>query len=160
VEVALDDDAKAKGRGKLAQASDEADRVLEEARAEAEKIVRSARDEGIAAGARLGSATRAAARRDAREIVLGARDEAYRLLRRRVLDELARRKDTDEASSLNSRLERSAIGLLGRGTTLSRDPLGVGLVADSGARRVDSSAEQLVDACLTELGLVVERLWS
>jgi vacuolar-type H+-ATPase subunit E/Vma4 len=160
VEVALDDDAKANGAGKLARSSAEADRVIEQARADAEQIVRSARNEGTTAGSRLASSTRAAARRDAREIVLGARDDAYRLLRRRVLEELALRSGSEEASKLNSDLERGAVALLGTGATLRRDPLGVGLAAAPHPRRVDTSAERLVDSCLTELGAALERLWS
>ena len=160
VAAALDEDARASGAGRLDKASQEATRLLETTREEAERIVQEARDEGTAIGARLVAATRAAARRDAREIVLRARDDAYRALRRRVLEELARRSDTDEVARLNLSLDRRAMRLLGSGATLRRDPLGVGLVAAAGAHRIDSSAESLVDACLDGLGQELERLWS
>jgi vacuolar-type H+-ATPase subunit H len=160
VEVALDDDAEAAGAALLARGSNEAARMLEAARAEAARIVEEGRAEGAEVGARLVSATRAAARRAAREIVLSARDDAYELVRRRVLDELVRRKASDEVHELNRRLEGRAIGLLGPGTTIRRDPLGVGLVADAGRRRVDLSAARLVDSSLAALGQALERLWS
>jgi vacuolar-type H+-ATPase subunit H len=160
VEVALDDDAEAAGAALLAQGSNEVARMLEAARAEAARIVEEGRAEGADVGARLVSATRAGARRAAREIVLSARDDAYELVRRHVLDELAMRKGTDEVTELNRRLEGRAIELLSPGATIRRDSLGVGLVADTGRRRVDLSAERLVDDSLASLGQALERLWS
>jgi len=160
VEAALDEDAKAVGSARQAQASAEAARILAAARLESDRIVAGARDEGTVVGAKLVWATRAGARREAREIVFAARDDAYELLRRRVLEELVRRKDTTEASELNDRIERRAIGLLGPGTTIRRDPLGIGLIAEAPARRIDLSPTRLVDACLAELGREVEALWS
>jgi len=160
VEVALADDANASGSAVLAEASHEAARILEAAQAQAERTVDEAREEGAAVGARLVSATRAGARREAREIILGAWDDAYQLLRRSVLEELARRKDSQEVRDLNSRLAHEAIELLGSRATLVWDPIGVGLFADAGTRRIDSSAERLVDDCLAELGQAMERLWS
>ena len=160
VEVALDEAAKATGAARLAQASDDATGVLEAAHAEAGRLLHEARDEGAVVGARLVSAARAGARRAAREIVLRARSDAYHLLRERVLEELARRKDTEQVSALNSHLERRAIELLGAGTIIQRDPLGIGLIGDADTRRMDASADRLVDACLAELGQTLERLWS
>ncbi len=160
VELALDHDATVRGEGLLARAADEAALALAAARTDAERIVREAKDEGAAIGARLESAARAAARRDAREIVLGAREDAYQLLRQQVIEELSHRKDSSEVRRLNSRLQTRSYDVLGSGASVVWDPVGVGLTAVSGARRLDSSAARLVDACLAELGQAVERLWS
>jgi len=160
VELALDQDATVRGEGRLVRASEEAAQALAVAQADAERIVQEARDEGEAIGARLESTARAAARRDAREIVLKARDDAYQLLRQQVIEELSRRRDSHEARLLNGRLESRALEVLGGDANLSWDPVGVGLTANASARRIDSSAVRLVDACLAELGQAVERLWS
>jgi len=160
VELALDHDATASGADRLARASDEAALVLAAARSRAARIVQQAREEGAAIGARLESAARAAARRDAREVVLRARDDAYQLLRQQVTEELAPRKDSNEARLLNRRLQRRAVEVLGPDAKLSWDPVGVGLTAEAGSRRVDSSAVRLVNVSLAELGREVERLWS
>ncbi len=160
VELALDQDATVRGQARLARASDDAARAIAEARTNAARIVQEARDEGAAIGDRLETAARAAARRDAREIVLRAQDDAYQLLRHQVVEELARRKDSHEASTLNDRLGSQAIEILGAGAALSWDRVGIGLTAVAGGRRIDSSAARLVDAALAELGQAAERLWS
>ena len=160
IALALDDDAKSSGGAALEKAAEEARLVVGEAQSEAARVVREAREEGEAAGALLVFAARAAARRDAREIVLAAREDAYGHLRRAVLEELERRNGTDEMDRLNASLEHSARELLGSAATVRRDGAGLGLVAESGNRRVEVSAERLVDTCLTELGEALERLWS
>jgi hypothetical protein len=81
-------------------------------------------------------------------------------LRQSLVDELVRRNDTDEVRSLNARLELKAIELLGEKATVRRDRLGIGVIADAGTRRVDSSADELVDTALATLGQSLERLWS
>lgn len=157
---ALEQDAKQVGAARLAQGSTDASELLETATAQAERIVDQARSEGAAVGARLASATRADARREAREIVLGARADAYKLLRQSLIDELVRRNDSDEVRRLNTRLELIANELLAGKTTVRRDRLGIGIIADAGSRRVDSSADELVDSALATLGQALERLWS
>ena len=162
VEAALGDDAEAAGSALLAQQLEEAARVLEAARTEAERIVEEGRAEGADVGARLVSAARATCSPCCQG------DRACRSGRRlrarcaeRVLDELASRQGTDEVNRLNRRLER-------RATRAARpevdDPSATVSVSGSSPRRanrrVELSADRLVDDCLAELGEALERLWS
>jgi len=139
----------------------QAEDVLAQARAEAEGILAQARADGEAAAARVAASTLAATRREARETVLAARRRAYEAVRRTTLAELVRRRESPAASALIARLTTMARTRLGADATVEAlvgDQLGV--VAFAGNRRIELTADALVDRELAAFAARLEGLWA
>lgn len=154
----------------LAEAREEAGRIVAAARAEAEAIteqarqagegtVLAARSEGAAAGAALAAAERGRGRARARAIVLAARREAQLRLREEIAAALARLPDEPGYAGLLSRLSALAADAAGPGASVARSPAG-GVVARSGQVVVDCSLPRLADLAIEALGGRVRELWT
>jgi vacuolar-type H+-ATPase subunit E/Vma4 len=132
---------------------------LADAYRQAEELVRRAREEAGAQAAVAVARRRVRAEREHRSLVLQAERDVYETFRRRALEEVQARRDTDAYRSLRERLTALAREQLGEGCTIEEDPAGGGLVATAGSRRVDYTLPALVDRVIASLGTRVEELW-
>jgi vacuolar-type H+-ATPase subunit H len=141
--------------GRRAEAEEAGRRVEEEAATRATRILEEARRRGAADGADRVRSERAAARREAREVVQRARQSAYHGLREAAVDAVAEVLAHDPA---RARLRALVLAELGDDARLTQAP-GGGVVGETpDGRRVDASAERLVDLALDRLDL--EGLWT
>jgi len=133
--------------------------VLEAATREGDRILDQARAEGIEAARRSSTTMLVDAQREARRLVLDVRRRAYDAVRSEALAELARRRQSPEATALRSRLAAGALARLGGDATVTTSDDDCGIVAVLGARRLDLRAPVLVDRALRSLGPTVARSW-
>jgi vacuolar-type H+-ATPase subunit E/Vma4 len=144
----------------VADADDEAAKVLAEARAEADQRIAEAGAAGRADADALASAELARARRTARGIVHEAQREAYDELRRRVAAALVR-----EVSSPRLRAALIARGAAALDGPSATDPVrvvdlpGGGVAVERGSRRVDCGVEALADHAVSVLAGQLPGLW-
>jgi hypothetical protein len=157
---ALLEDARAKAAAELAEAAGRATRQREAAESEGAAVVERARAEGAAAADAENAAQQALARRQARALVLAARNDVYEELRRRARTAAHDLRGTPDYRALQERLAATARSQLGADARLELDPPGGGVVATSGTRRVDYSLDALVERCIELLGSRAERLWA
>jgi len=147
--------------GAIADAAEEdARRMLAAAQADADRLIDQARRQGEEAGARTAAGELAAARSAARSLVLGARRRAFEELRRRVLDELARRGDTPEVRALSDRMTAVALARGGEPAVVRPGSHGLDIVAGAGRRRAVVTPGALVDRQLAALATEVGGLWA
>jgi vacuolar-type H+-ATPase subunit E/Vma4 len=144
----------------LAEAHRSAAAILEEAHERARQITDSATAEGDAVARRQGARRLVEAKRRARRQVLGAQRRAYDLLVDSTLRALRESAGGDERAALQARLVQIAQDTLGRDVAVERDPDGPGgIIARSGARRVDLRLEEIVQRCVERMGKEVAALW-
>jgi hypothetical protein len=135
-----------------------AEALLRDARAEVDGWVADARRRGAEDAALAVAATRAAADREAREVVLAARRAAYGELLRRVRDAARDAGGDPDRRDRRDRLVRLARAELGPEADVRVSPDGI--VAEAGGRRVEWSFDELAARAVGELGTEVERLWA
>jgi vacuolar-type H+-ATPase subunit E/Vma4 len=154
----------------LADARQEADRVLRAAREQAAAQLDQARAEAVATVERGRQAGHdlavesvahelARARREARGVVLAAQEEIRQRVRQAVRDAAAEWSAGPEAGRLREALLARVRDALGPDAEV-RPAVDGGFVGSAGSRRVDGSLTRLVDAVLDERAREVSRLWS
>jgi vacuolar-type H+-ATPase subunit E/Vma4 len=157
---ALIAEAEQRAREAAAAADDHVRDVLDSATREAERILDEARAEGDAAARRTSTTMLVEAQQEARRLILDAHRRAYDAVRTESLAELARRRQTSEAAELRSRLAAIARERLGQDATVTTDDDDCGIVAVLGDRRIDLRAPVLVDRALRLLGPRITGLWA
>ena len=154
----------------LGRAAADADRQIADARQEAQRILSGARDQaarltetaaaaGQAAAAVVASQRRTALERALRGEVLAAQRDIYQQWRRRGAEAVLRLHDDPDYPRWAAALRAAAAKTLGADAAISEQPEG-GVVAETGDRRADLSlagiAERALDATVPQLG----ELWS
>ena len=134
---------------RLQQAAAEDTVTVAEAEHDAALIVDQARQEGIAEAAALVAASRARSRRQAREITLRARDEAWEELRQRCMAAVAVLSTEPAYRELHSRLVDYVRAQLGTEAMISDAPTG-GVIGTVPGLRLDCSFTTLVEQGLAE----------
>jgi vacuolar-type H+-ATPase subunit E/Vma4 len=158
---ALSEDARQRIATVSAAAERDAAAELDRARNEAAAILEKAGADGERAAAQRAAAEVAAAHRDAHRSVLAARREAYLGVRRRALEVLTRRGETEEGQRLGAVLEQLACARVGPSPTVRRSGPGSLIVAaSSGRRRAVIGPDELVDRALRALDNEVATLWT
>ena len=134
---------------RLQQAAAEDAATVAQAEHEAALIVDQARQEGIAEAAALVAAQRARSRRQAREVVLRARAEAWAELRQRSMAAVTVLSTEPAYRELHSRLVDYVRAELGTEAVISDAPTG-GVIGTVPGRRLDCSFATLVEQGLAE----------
>ena len=143
-------DAAAATRAELARVHVEAERILDDARADA-----------AAAAAATAASQLTMARREARETVLAARRRAYETLREVAVATLVQRSATPEGRQLAARLQTLVCERVGTSASVhAGGPGNLGVVAESGNRRAEVGPAGLVDQAVESLGTEIEALWA
>jgi len=151
--------AEAEVRRILAEARAQADSILRQARYSAAEAVDRARARGEADAARAAAAERSRGRDQARSIVLGVRREAYQDMSARVLAAADELRTEPGYQRLLGRLVTMATRAAGPGATATVRPDG-GVVARSGGVVVDCTLPRLAGLAVDELGDQVRELWT
>jgi vacuolar-type H+-ATPase subunit E/Vma4 len=151
--------AKAEARRILAEAHAQADSILRQARHGAAEAVGRARARGEADAAPAAAAERSRGRDEARSIVLGAQREAYQDLRARALAAAGELRTEPGYQRLLSRLVTMATRAAGPGAAATVQPDG-GAVARSPGVVVDCSLPRLAGLAVDEVGDQVRQLWT
>jgi len=138
-------------------ARDEAAHTVAEASAQAHGVVEQGRREGADDAAAALAAERSRTHRQARALVLDAQRAAYDDLRAAVQQQAMALADDPAWPHLRNRLVAHARRLLGSDAELADVPGGVR--AASGSRTVDLTVSSLAEAELVALGPEVEKLW-
>jgi len=134
---------------------------LSRARAEADRLLAEARVQGASAAELVASLQLVEARRQAREMVLGARRRAYEALREDAIGALALRATTTEGRMLADRLSALIEERLGRDTSIDQAERDVLVVeAQSGNRRAAIGPAMLIDHVLLSMAEEIEELWA
>jgi hypothetical protein len=145
--------------GRVRAAAAEAAGVLDrEARADVARWVAEARVRGEEDAALAAASMRAAADREARELILAARRRAYEELGRRVGGSARAVAGEPAFAGWRDRLGERARAELGRGAAVTVTPDGV--AAEHDGRRVAWTLDALADRVVADLGTEVERLWA
>ncbi len=140
-------------------ARDEAAAVTRAARQEADRILSDARAQGRADGAAFLAADVARARREARTAVLRAQRAAYQQLVDRSRSAARQLSREPAYASQLDRLSALVRRQMGDAAEIRRLPSG-GLLAETPMRRIDLSADALVDRAIEELGGDICGLWA
>ena len=154
----------------LREARREADRIVQQAHAEAAAIVRQARrsaDEAVALawtrgqadGAQAAAAERSRGREQARSILFGAQREAHEELRGQVLAAVCGLRNEPGYERLLSRLTAMAARAAGPDATITVQPAG-GVIARSRGVMVDCTLPKLASLAVDALGSEVRELWT
>jgi vacuolar-type H+-ATPase subunit E/Vma4 len=143
----------------LAEAREQADSILRQARRGAAQTVDRAQARGEADAAAAAAAERTRARDQARSTVLGARQEAYQELRTQVLAAVDGLRTESDYQGLLSRLVTMATQAAGPGTAVTVQPEG-GVVGRSRDIVVDCTLPRLAGLAVDELGEQVRELWT
>ena len=152
--------ARAEAAEEVRGAEEEGHRRVEEARRRTAHLLERARREGREAAERATGWERAEASREAREGVLRARRDALQELRERALQRLRSMQGEPAYAELLQRLEAAARAQIGESAEIERnDDLG-GIVARSGARRVDYTLPEVLDRVLNDMGEELAGLWT
>jgi len=134
---------------------------LSRAHAEAHRLLAEARVQGASAAEWVASLQLVEARRQAREMVLGARRQAYEALRQDAIGALALRATTTEGRMLTDRLSALVEARLGRDASFDQAERDVLVVeAQSGNRRAAIGPTMLIDHVLLSMTEEVEALWA
>ncbi len=134
---------------------------LSRAHAEAHRLVAEARVQGASAAEWVASLQLVEARRQAREMVLGARRRAYEALRQDAIERLALRARTTEGRMLTDRLSALVEERLGRDVSIDEAERDVLVIeAQSGNRRATIGPTVLIDHVLLSMTEEVEGLWA
>ena len=134
---------------RVQQAAAEDAATVAQAEHEAALIVDQARREGIAEAAALVAVQRARSRRQAREVVLRARAEAWAELRQRSMAAVTLLSTEPAYRELRSRLADYVRAELGTEAVIFHAPTG-GVIGTVPGRRLDCSVATLVEQVLAE----------
>jgi vacuolar-type H+-ATPase subunit E/Vma4 len=151
--------AEAEAHRILAEAHAQADSILRQARNDATEAVDRARAQGEADAAPAAAGERSRGRERARSIVLGARREAYQDLRAHALAAIGELRTEPGYQQLLSRLVTLATQAAGPGAAVTVQPDG-GVVARSRGVVVDCTLPRLAGLAVDELGDQVRELWT
>jgi hypothetical protein len=121
--------------------------------------VEQARQDGIAEAAALVAAQRARSQRQARQVVLRARAEAWKELRQRSMAAVAVLSSEPAYRELRSRLADYVRAQLGTEAVLSDAPTG-GVIGTVPGRRLDCSFATLVEQGLAERAAQPDVPWT
>jgi vacuolar-type H+-ATPase subunit E/Vma4 len=143
----------------LADARREADAIISQGRLSAERVVSQAREAGRREAAELAAAERSRGRSDARSVLLGARREMHEEFRRRVHAAVTGLRDEPGYDQLLERLTVMARQAAGPGTALTTSAAG-GVEARSADVLVDCSLPRLADLAVGALAADVPALWT
>jgi vacuolar-type H+-ATPase subunit E/Vma4 len=154
----------------LRRATEQADRILADARHEAdaitsqgglraERAVSQAREAGRREAAELAAAERSRGRSDARSVLLGGRREMHEEFRSRVRAVVGGLRDQPGYDQLLERLTAMARQAAGPDAVLSAPSAG-GVVARSADVLVDCSLPRLADLAVEALAVDVQALWT
>jgi vacuolar-type H+-ATPase subunit E/Vma4 len=143
----------------LAEARAQADSILRQARNDATETVDRARAQGEADAAPAAAAECSRGLDQARSIVLGAQREAYQDLRAEVLAAVGGLRTEPGYQRLLSRLVTLATQAAGPGAAVTVEPDG-GVVARSRGVVVDCTLPRLAALAVDELGDQVRELWT
>jgi len=153
--------AESQGAEALAAARTAAAARSTEGRRAADEMLAGARKAGEADADREADLELAAARREARLLVLTARREEYdRFCELSSAAVLALRAGPEYPRILDV-LQARVLSQLGEDARIERDPPSAGgIVGEADGRRVDASLIALADACRGRLGGAIEALWT
>jgi vacuolar-type H+-ATPase subunit E/Vma4 len=151
--------AEAEASRLLAEAHAQADSILRQARHDAAGTVDRARARGEADAAPAAAAERRRGRDEAHSIVLGAQREAYQELRAQVLAAVGGLRTEPGYQRLLSRLVTMATRAAGPGAAVMVQPEG-GVVARSRDVVVDCTLPRLASVAVDEVGDQVRELWT
>lgn len=140
-------------------ATREAEAGVAAARQEAVRLIEAARAEGEAEAKAVAATELARARRHSREVVLAARNDAYRRARAEAEGAARDLRHDGGYPALVAALSELAAEQLGSGAEVRIDDDAGGLVATAGSRSVDYRLPVMASRCLRELGDEVEILW-
>ncbi len=143
----------------LAEAHAQADAILRQARSGAAETADRARARGEADAAAAAAAERSRGRDQARSIVLGAQREAYQDLRAQVLAAVGGLQAEPGYQGLLSGLVTMAARAAGPGAAVTVQPEG-GVVARSRGIVVDCTLPRLAGLAVDRLGDQVRELWT
>lgn len=146
-----------------AHAEDDVRLDMARVHAEIDRILARARSEGAEAAKWIAALQLAAARRQAREMVLGVRQRTYQTLRREAIEALVARASTTEGQMLVDRLSAGVSERLGGDVHINRSGPGALVVeaeSESGLRRAAIGPAALVDYVLSSMTEEVEELWT
>jgi len=141
------------------QAETQSNRLREEARCAADRMIADARAAGEATATAALAVRLARSRREARRSALSAQHGLYEELRRRCRQAAASIAGTAEYELLRRRLVDRAREQLGMEADVVDSPDG-GILASVGSRRVDLSLPALADRALARSGPEVAALWT
>jgi vacuolar-type H+-ATPase subunit E/Vma4 len=150
--------ARAEAAALLAAADADAAAALAEAQRQVEELRAQARMQGEADGAAVLARERSSARRQAREVVMTARREAYEELVRQTRRAVTRLRAASSYPALLVALRAQVSTDPGRDVAVTEHPEG-GLVAVGEHRRLEFGLVDLADAAIQRLGPEVEGLW-
>ena len=161
VRNALAESARRNVADERARVEDEVRLDMARVHVEVDGILARARTEGAGAAGWIAALQLAAARRDAREMVLGARRRVYQSLRREAIDAIEARASTPEGQMLVERLSVLVSERLGGDARVNRTGPGtLAVEAESGLRRAAIGPASLVDYVLSSMTEEVEGLWT
>lgn len=143
----------------LADARHEADAIISQGRLSAERAVSQAREAARSEAAELAAAERSRGRSDARSVLLGARREIQEELRSRVRAAVGGLRDEPGYDQLLERLTGMARQAAGADAVLTAPAAG-GVVARSADVLVDCSLPRLADLAVEALAVDVQALWT
>ena len=143
----------------MEQAHAEAAAILSQARRDADEAIALAWTQGQADGAPAAAAERSRGREQARSILFGAQREAYEELRSRVLAAAGGLRDEPGYDRLLSRLTAMAGRVAGPDATITVQPAG-GVVARACDVVVDCTLPKLAILAVDALGDQVRELWT
>ena len=158
VTVALGEAARSQADAIISEAARDAAAELANARDEAERILRQAERDGTEAASRAATMRVARARREARLSLLTAQRTTYDTLRARALDAVQEQASSPEGERLTEHLEALVRARIGRDTPARRAPLGA--VAERGACVAAIGPEDLVEQAMQSLSSEIASLWS
>jgi len=159
VRDALLADARAEAATTLAEVTEWADRELADARRTAAGLLEASEDAGRADAEADLALARAAARREARRLVLVAESQVRRELMDRARAAVQSLRSEPGYERLLRELESLARSQLGVDATVVVDDQFGGLVGTAPGRRVDYTLPVLVERGVDAMGPEVERLW-
>jgi vacuolar-type H+-ATPase subunit E/Vma4 len=142
----------------LTDAENDAAIELDRARAEAKRIIVTARAEGRELAERVAALELADARREASGLVLAAHRRAFATLRMRAIEALIAEADTPSGRELGEWIVEAVRRRVGAEATVTR--VGLSVEAASGNRRAILGPTELIDAALESLAVDVEALWA
>jgi vacuolar-type H+-ATPase subunit E/Vma4 len=160
VSEAIARDASQRAEQVLADADADAADVVSDATRQSDRLLDAARAEGAASARRLAAAEVADARREGRNEVLAAQRAAYDDVRDRARSRLEALRGSPDAEALTTRLESVARRQLGDDVTIEPLEETVGIIAHQGTRRLDLSADTLIDRVVSSMSADIVRLWS
>lgn len=145
----------------LADAAESAALVVRTAQWEAAVLLAAARANGKAAGERIRANMLALARRQSREMILGAQREAFEALRVAAQDKLVEQAASELGRELTRLIDRSVCERVASPIASHPTELGpLGALAERANLRAALGTRALIDAALERMPRAIEALWA